>query len=133
MIYFSFMQFCPRQSNNTQKPDWCIYIIQFVDGFWRVFVGVFMIFESWINIWYILLYFQDWDFPHFVSAIDIKLPGINTAHIKFDIPKCLKREVWQVHITGKLSFKKVWKCFHFSCSTSNLIFLCTYNTFTLVG
>uniref|UniRef100_K1Q940 Uncharacterized protein n=1 Tax=Magallana gigas TaxID=29159 RepID=K1Q940_MAGGI len=44
---------------------------------------------------------MDWDFPHFVSAIDIKLPGINTAHIKFDIPKCLKREVWQVHITGK--------------------------------
>lgn len=58
-------------------------------------------------IYDILLYFQDWDFPHFVSAIDIKLPGINTAHIKFDIPKCLKREVWQVHITGKLSFGNV--------------------------
>eukprot|EP00105_Crassostrea_gigas_P038068 XP_019922216.1 PREDICTED: transmembrane protein 117 [Crassostrea gigas] len=58
-------------------------------------------FTAWMVIYDILLYFQDWDFPHFVSAIDIKLPGINTAHIKFDIPKCLKREVWQVHITGK--------------------------------
>lgn len=51
----------------------------------------------------ILLCLQDWDFPHFVSAIDIKLPGVNTAHIKFNIPKCLKREVWHVHITGETS------------------------------
>ncbi|KAK3103381.1 hypothetical protein FSP39_018842 [Pinctada imbricata] len=49
----------------------------------------------------ILIVLQDWDFPHFISPIDIKLPGVNTANIKFDIPKCLKREVWQVHITGK--------------------------------
>ncbi|XP_062582090.1 transmembrane protein 117-like [Saccostrea cucullata] len=56
---------------------------------------------SFILVMDIFIVLQDWDFPHFVSAIDIKLPGINTAHIKFDIPKCLKREVWQVHITGK--------------------------------
>ncbi|XP_061173205.1 transmembrane protein 117-like [Saccostrea echinata] len=56
---------------------------------------------SFILVMDIFIVLQDWDFPHFVSAIDIKLPGINTAHIKFNIPKCLKREVWQVHITGK--------------------------------
>ena len=44
--------------------------------------------------------FQDWDFPHFMSAIDIKLPGVNTAHIRFSIPKCLRKESWNVHITG---------------------------------
>lgn len=59
------------------------------------------ILASLILVMDILIVLQDWDFPHFVSAIDIKLPGINTAHIKFDIPKCLKREVWHVHITGK--------------------------------
>ncbi|XP_060082891.1 transmembrane protein 117-like [Ylistrum balloti] len=56
---------------------------------------------SFILVMDILIVCQDWDFPHFMSAIDIKMPGVNTAHIKFDIPKCLKKEVWQVHITGK--------------------------------
>ncbi|XP_069132726.1 transmembrane protein 117-like isoform X2 [Argopecten irradians] len=56
---------------------------------------------SFILVMDILIVCQDWDFPHFMSAIDIKMPGVNTAHIKFDIPKCLKQEVWQVHITGK--------------------------------
>ncbi|XP_048780171.2 transmembrane protein 117-like isoform X2 [Ostrea edulis] len=56
---------------------------------------------SFILVMDILIVLQDWDFPHFVSAIDIKLPGVNTAHIKFNIPTCLKREVWKVHITGK--------------------------------
>nr|XP_022330915.1 transmembrane protein 117-like isoform X5 [Crassostrea virginica] len=56
---------------------------------------------SFILVMDIFIVLQDWDFPHFVSAIDIKLPGVNTAHIKFNIPKCLKREVWHVHITGK--------------------------------
>ena len=37
----------------------------------------------------------------FQSNLDVKLPGVNTAQIKFDIPKCLKREKWVVHITGK--------------------------------
>ena len=48
-----------------------------------------------------ILFFKDWDFPLFQSNLDVKLPGVNTAHIKFDIPKCLKREKWVVHITGK--------------------------------
>lgn len=56
---------------------------------------------SFILVMDILIVVQDWDFPHFISAIDIKLPGINTAHIKFDIPKCFRPEKWQVHITGK--------------------------------
>lgn len=37
----------------------------------------------------------------FQSNLDVKLPGVNTAHIKFNIPRCLKREHWVVHITGK--------------------------------
>ena len=46
--------------------------------------------------------FQDWDFPHFIGAIDIKLPGVNKAHIRFKIPKLLKKlEHWEVHISGK--------------------------------
>lgn len=50
--------------------------------------------------------FQDWDFPHFMSNIDIKLPGVNTAHIKFSIPKFLKREKWDVHITGEKNYSR---------------------------
>ena len=56
-----------------------------------------------INNW-LFRFTQDWDFPHFKSAIDIKMPGVNTAHIKFDIPKCLKKEVWRVHITGTYAY-----------------------------
>ncbi|XP_041366549.1 transmembrane protein 117-like [Gigantopelta aegis] len=56
---------------------------------------------SFILVFDIMIVMQDWDFPHFISAIDIKLPGLNTARIEFDIPKCLKREVWHFHITGK--------------------------------
>lgn len=37
----------------------------------------------------------------FQSNLDVKLPGVNTAHLKFNIPRCLKREHWVVHITGK--------------------------------
>lgn len=33
--------------------------------------------------------------------MDIKLPGINTAHIQFKIPDCLRKEHWVVHISGK--------------------------------
>ncbi|KAH3727635.1 transmembrane protein 117-like [Dreissena polymorpha] len=56
---------------------------------------------SFILVMDLLIVMQDWDFPHFVSALDIKLPGVNTAHIRFSIPKCLKRETWDIHITGK--------------------------------
>jgi len=44
---------------------------------------------------------QDWDFPMFSSNLDIKLPGINTAHIHFNIPDCFRKEHWVVHISGK--------------------------------
>ncbi|RUS86404.1 hypothetical protein EGW08_005854, partial [Elysia chlorotica] len=45
---------------------------------------------------------MDWDFPHFVGAIDVKLPGVNQAHVYFKIPKLLKTlEYWHIHISGK--------------------------------
>ncbi len=44
---------------------------------------------------------QDWDFPYFVNNFDVKLPGLNTAHLKFKIPRCLRKEQWYVHITGQ--------------------------------
>lgn len=56
---------------------------------------------SFILVMDIMIVCQDWDFPHFMSAIDIKMPGVNTAYISFEIPKCLKKESWNVHITGK--------------------------------
>ncbi|XP_070200013.1 transmembrane protein 117-like isoform X2 [Littorina saxatilis] len=57
---------------------------------------------SFILVMDIVIVMQDWDFPHFISAIDIKLPGVNTAHINFKIPQLLKKlEYWHVHITGK--------------------------------
>lgn len=37
----------------------------------------------------------------FQANLDVKLPGVDTAHIKFKIPRCLRREQWVVHITGK--------------------------------
>ena len=37
----------------------------------------------------------------FESNMDIKLPGINTAYIKFEIPDCLRKEHWTVFISGK--------------------------------
>ena len=37
----------------------------------------------------------------FSSNLDIKLPGINTAHIHFNIPDCFRKEHWVVHISGK--------------------------------
>ncbi|XP_013407457.1 transmembrane protein 117 isoform X1 [Lingula anatina] len=58
---------------------------------------------SFILVMDLLIVMQDWDFPHFINNFDIKLPGLNTAHIKFEIPKCLNelKESWTVHITGK--------------------------------
>ena len=43
---------------------------------------------------------QDWDFPHFIYSLDIKLPGVNTAHIRIHVPRILRKEVWAIHITG---------------------------------
>lgn len=45
--------------------------------------------------------FQDWDFPHFQSNIDIKLPGVDTSSFHITPPSCLKKENWAVHVTGK--------------------------------
>lgn len=57
---------------------------------------------SFILVLDVVIVMQDWDFPHFVGAIDIKLPGINTAHVRFKIPKLLKKlEYWHIHISGK--------------------------------
>lgn len=33
--------------------------------------------------------------------MDIKLPGVDTASFYFSLPRCLKKENWHVHITGK--------------------------------
>ncbi|CAB4015441.1 transmembrane 117-like, partial [Paramuricea clavata] len=49
----------------------------------------------------LLIVMQDWDFPHFQSAIDIKLPGVNTSSFYFTPPRCLRKENWAVHVTGK--------------------------------
>nr|KAG5685607.1 hypothetical protein BaRGS_022171 [Batillaria attramentaria] len=57
---------------------------------------------SFILVMDIVIVMQDWDFPHFISAIDIKMPGVNTAHIRFKIPRLLRRlEYYHVHISGK--------------------------------
>ena len=54
------------------------------------------------NLFYFLFsIIQDWDFPSFENDFDVKLPGLNTAHIHFTIPDCLKKEHWSVHISGK--------------------------------
>ncbi|KAL4225408.1 hypothetical protein ACF0H5_016098 [Mactra antiquata] len=58
---------------------------------------------SFILVMDLLIVMQDWDFPHFMSAIDIKLPGLNMAHIRFNVPvpRFIKAKSWEVHITGK--------------------------------
>ena len=33
--------------------------------------------------------------------MDVKLPGVDTASFYIELPRCLKRENWTVHITGK--------------------------------
>merc|ERR1712142_140581 len=40
------------------------------------------ILASLILVMDITIVMQDWDFPHFIGAIDIKLPGIIKAHIR---------------------------------------------------
>ncbi|XP_070567422.1 transmembrane protein 117-like [Ptychodera flava] len=56
---------------------------------------------SFILVMDLLIVMQDWDFPHFESSFDIKLPGLNTSQFNFELPACLRREEWRVHITGK--------------------------------
>eukprot|EP00794_Sanderia_malayensis_P012796 gene12796-14109_t len=56
---------------------------------------------SFILVMDLMIVMQDWDFPSFDTNFDIKLPGINTAHIQFKIPSFMRRSHWMVHITGK--------------------------------
>ncbi|XP_076450734.1 transmembrane protein 117-like isoform X2 [Babylonia areolata] len=57
---------------------------------------------SGILVMDVFIIMQDWDFPHFVGAIEIKLPGVNVGHIHIKIPNVLKKlEYWHIHITGK--------------------------------
>jgi len=44
---------------------------------------------------------QDWEFPHFAGALDIKLPGLNTDNIEFHLPSCCGIKPIEVYITGK--------------------------------
>ncbi|EDO34251.1 predicted protein, partial [Nematostella vectensis] len=44
---------------------------------------------------------QDWDFPMFRGNMDIKLPGVDTASVRIRLPRCLRKEKWYIHITGK--------------------------------
>ena len=48
-----------------------------------------------------LFVYQDWEFPSFQGSMDVKLPGVDTASFYFRLPRCLKKENWHVHITGK--------------------------------
>lgn len=43
---------------------------------------------------------QDWDFPHFNTNFDVKLPGVNSVSVRFEVPRWLKED-WEVHITGE--------------------------------
>ncbi|KAL9955543.1 hypothetical protein ACROYT_G036881 [Oculina patagonica] len=56
---------------------------------------------SFILVMDLLIVMQDWEFPNFQGNLDIKLPGVDTASFYFSLPRCLKKENWQVHITGK--------------------------------
>ncbi|XP_074660702.1 transmembrane protein 117-like [Tubulanus polymorphus] len=58
---------------------------------------------SFILVMDLFIVMQDWDFPHFVNNFDLKLPGINSAHLQFRIckPRFLNQEYWTVHISGK--------------------------------
>lgn len=63
---------------------------------------------SFILVMDFTIVMQDWDFPMFDSTdLDIKLPGVNTASIKFKIPLWLTQKITKitehmyVHISGK--------------------------------
>ncbi|XP_032815930.2 transmembrane protein 117 isoform X1 [Petromyzon marinus] len=56
---------------------------------------------SFILVFDLLIVMQDWEFPHFIGAMDVKLPGLHTSHIQLQLPRCIFREVYHIHITGK--------------------------------
>lgn len=55
---------------------------------------------SFILVMDFAIVMQDWDFPMFDSEMDIKLPGVDTAHIKFNFPDWITKNM-VIHITGK--------------------------------
>lgn len=52
-------------------------------------------------MFFLCFFFQDWEFPNFQGNMDIKLPGVDTASFYFRLPRFLKKENWNIHITGK--------------------------------
>ncbi|EDO31899.1 predicted protein, partial [Nematostella vectensis] len=56
---------------------------------------------SFILVMDLTIVMQDWEFPHFAGALDIKLPGANTDSIDFSLPGCFGGERLDVYITGK--------------------------------
>ena len=52
--------------------------------------------------------FQDWDFPHFVCDLDIKLPGLKQASYTLSVFNLKKSvnfpETFVFHITGMIFF-----------------------------
>ncbi|XP_014780206.1 transmembrane protein 117 isoform X1 [Octopus bimaculoides] len=55
---------------------------------------------SFILVMDIIIVTQDWDFPHFINNLEIKLPGMNRPEFRFYAPKFIS-ENWHIHITGK--------------------------------
>ncbi|CAN7999094.1 unnamed protein product, partial [Ixodes hexagonus] len=57
---------------------------------------------SFILVMDLLIVMQDWDFPHFVCDLDIKLPGMNAASFKYRMfQKYVHLPEIVFHITGK--------------------------------
>lgn len=57
---------------------------------------------SFILVMDLLIVMQDWDFPHFVCDLDIKLPGMHVASFKFNLfQKYVNIPDVVFHITGK--------------------------------
>ncbi|GIY98455.1 transmembrane protein 117 [Caerostris extrusa] len=57
---------------------------------------------SFILVMDLLIVMQDWDFPHFVCDLDIKLPGMHAASFKFELfQKYVNLPDVSIHVTGK--------------------------------
>uniref|UniRef100_A0A7M5UJW0 Transmembrane protein n=2 Tax=Clytia hemisphaerica TaxID=252671 RepID=A0A7M5UJW0_9CNID len=49
----------------------------------------------------LIIVMQDWDFPHFSSTTNLKLPGMTSKSISFKIPQCFALQNKHVDIQGK--------------------------------
>ncbi|XP_054712846.1 transmembrane protein 117-like [Uloborus diversus] len=57
---------------------------------------------SFILVMDLLIVMQDWDFPHFVCDLDVKLPGLHAASFKFNLfQKYVNMPDVSIHVTGK--------------------------------